>query len=233
MFLILMVIGLVGLAMMAIPAFGRHHAAGHGHTAAHGCVQHGTVGHAHGVGHAAHGAGSHGPASQVGGAAAAAGPVSRTAAEARDAAMDVVAPGGVTRFLPSPRAVLSVLALYGAFGNALVQAARLPVWVAAVAALLPALLVERWAVTPLWNMLFRFQGDPSAPLSALLFREATAVTPFRNGKGLVSVVRDGRLVQLAARLSEAQAGRPVGVGDRLVVEEVDPSNERLTVSVPE
>ena len=147
--------------------------------------------------------------------------------------MDVVAPGGMTRFLPSPRAVFSVLALYGAFGNALVEAAHLPVWAAAAAALVPAILVERLAVTPLWNMLLRFQGAPSAPLTALMFGEATAVTPFRNAKGLVSVVRDGRLVQLAARLTEAHAGKPVQVGDRLIVEEVDPSNERLTVSVPE
>ncbi len=235
MFLILMVIGLVGLAMMAIPAFGRHgHAAAHGlghagHTAGHG----GHAGHAaghggHAAGHAGHAAG------HVVRAGQAVGQVAKTAAEARDAAMDMVAPGGVTRFLPSPRAVFSVLALYGAFGNALVQAAHLPVGVAALAAVVPALLVERFAVTPLWNgLLLRAQGAPSAPLDALLFGEATAVTPFRNGKGLVSIVRDGRLVQLAARLVEADAGKPVRVGDRLVIEEVDPSNERLTVSVPE
>ena len=147
--------------------------------------------------------------------------------------MDMVAPGGMTRFLPSPRAVFSVLALYGAFGNALVEAAHLPVWAAAVAALVPALLVERFVIAPVWNMLFRFQAAPSAPLEALLFGEARAVTPFRNGKGIVSVVREGRLVQLAARLPEAQARRPVKVGDRLIVEDVDPSIERLTVSIPE
>lgn len=214
MFLILMVIGLVGLAMMAIPAFGRHgHGVGHGHATHAGH-------HAHDLGHGCAAPGHHG--GHLG-----------HAAHAKNAAMDVVAPGGVTRFLPSPRAVFSVLALYGAFGNALVQAAHLPVWAAAIGAVLPAWLVERLAVTPLWNALLRFQGAPSAPLGALLFGTATAVTPFRNGKGLVSVVRDGRVVQLAARLSDAQAERPVRVGDRLVVEEVDAQNERLIVSVEE
>src|SRR5689334_11262734 len=133
MFLILMVIGLVGLAMMAIPAFGRH-----GHAAAGHGAHHGGIGHTHGVGHAGHAAAGHAAAHAAGHAAAghthAVGQAAKAAVEARDAAMDVVAPGGVTRFLPSPRAVFSVLALYGAFGNALVDAAHLPVWAAAAAA---------------------------------------------------------------------------------------------------
>ena len=53
MFLILMVIGLVGLAMMAIPAFSGHgHAAGTGHALGHGAHHGGAVGHGHGAGHA-------------------------------------------------------------------------------------------------------------------------------------------------------------------------------------
>jgi hypothetical protein len=61
--------------------------------------------------------------------------------------------------------------------------------------------------------------------------EATAVTPFRGGRGVVSVVREGRLVQFSARLIEAQTSLPVRVGDRLRIEDVESARERVTVSV--
>ena len=76
---------------------------------------------------------------------------------------------------------------------------------AAVVAVVPALLVERLAVRPLWNLLFRFQAAAQRAAGELIFSEATAVTPFRNGRGIVSVVREGRLVQLAARLGDGEA----------------------------
>ncbi len=143
------------------------------------------------------------------------------------------------RFLPSPRVVFSLLALYGASGNALVHAAGLRPLVAAPrgrysgargrairsrAAMGPGLPVSR---------------RPSSPLGALVLDEARAVTPFRNGRGVVSVVRDGRLVQFSARLVEPRERErrkddaPVRVGDRLLVDEVDPEREHLTVSLPE
>lgn len=140
-------------------------------------------------------------------------------------------PAGLLRFVPSPRAICSVLALYGAFGNALVHAGHLPFASAALVAAVPAWLFERFAVRPVWNLLFRFQGQPSSPLDALLLAEAQAVLPFRNGRGIVSVVRDGRVVQLAATLREDHAALPVKVGDRLRVEDVDARRERVTVSV--
>jgi hypothetical protein len=141
------------------------------------------------------------------------------------------APGGLLRFVPSPRAICSVLALYGAFGNALVHAGHLPFATAALVAVLPAMLFEYAAVRPVWNLLFRFQGQPSSPLDALLLSEAQAVVPFRNGRGMVSVVHDGRVVQLAATLREDHAALPVRVGDRLRIEDVDARRERVTVSV--
>ncbi len=216
MFLILMVVGLVGLAMMALPALSRHGGAGPA-PGAH-------AGHA-AVGHGGHGA----PCGPRGGGM---GQLARQAATARDAAVDAVAPGGMTQFLPSPRAVFSVIALYGAFANALEHAASLPPWMAALGAVLPALAVERFVVRPVWNLVFRFEGAPSAPLEAMLFGEAKAVTPFRNGKGVVAVVREGRLVQLAAQLREEQKRLAIKVGDRLLIEEVDAARERLVVSVP-
>ena len=194
MFLTLMVVGLVGLVMMAIPALGGHRHLGHVQTHGHA--------HAHGGSLAHHTAHAH-------------------AYAARDA----------LRFLPSPRAVFSISALYGAFGNALVRAAHLTTTRAALIAIVPALLVEWLLIRPIWNLLFRFQGQASAPLEALIMSEAEAVVPFRNGRGIVATVRDGRLVQLQARLSETQAALPVKFGQRLRIEDVDARRERVTVSV--
>ena len=135
------------------------------------------------------------------------------------------------RFVPSPRAVFSVLALYGAFGNAGVHAFHLPFVVAALVAALPALFIERLLVRPLWNLVFRLEAPACSPLEQLILSEAEAVTPFRNGRGMVSTLRDGRSVQLVATLREDQRAQPVKVGTRLLIEDVDATNERITVSV--
>lgn len=214
MFLILMVIGLVGLLMMALPAL-----SGHGHAPPTHSLGDGHAGDLPALG--MHGGHAH--------AAAGGGPAPGTNGQL-STAHDLDA-AGATRFIPSPRAVFSVLALYGAFGNALVQVAHLPWVAAALLAVVPALAVERLVVARLWNALLRAQGKPSSPLEALLFSEARAVTPFRNGRGLVAVVRDGRLIQLRARLRDDQTAMPVRVGDKLHVEDVDAAKERLTVSL--
>ena len=226
-----MVVGLVGLLLMAMPAFGRH---GHGAHGAHG-------------GHVAHGGrallGRGGAGARLGGGGRAAGAAKTAlvagtagaAASAAGEATDLLPADGAAsrllRWIPSPRAVCSVLALYGAFGNALVHAGHLRLPTAALAAALPALLVEHFVVRPVWNLVFRFQAPPSSPLSTLLLSEAQAVVPFRNGKGMVSVVRDGRVVQLAASLRDDQRALSIRVGDRLRVEDVDAQRERVTVSV--
>jgi hypothetical protein len=255
-FLTLMVIGLTGLVMMAIPAFIGHghappnqgagheglgHHLGNGGHGGHG--GHHLLGPGHGAAHAvgthvagAHAAGAHVAGVDAAGADAAAGHDASLGDHGDDPSSAMVdasssAPSGITRFIPSPRTIFSLLALYGAFGNALAKAANLPLIVAALVAVLPALAIERFAVTPLWNLLFRFQGKPSSPLAELLFAEAKAVTPFRNGRGLVSIVRDGRLVQFSARLREDQAALPVRVGERLRIEDVDAEKERFTVSL--
>ncbi len=218
LFLTLMVVGLVGLFMMAMPAF-KHH--GHVH-AAHGGRAALARGGAPRGGHA--GGDRTAVVTDAGGAASAA------------SAGHAIAPADarlawLLRFVPSPRALCSVLALYGAFGNALVRAFRMRVGPAVVVAALLALGVERLIVRPVWNLLFHFQGQPSSPLGVLVLSEAQAVVPFRNGRGMVSVVRDGRVVQLAATLREDHAGIPVRVGDRLRIEDVDARRERVVVSV--
>src|SRR5947207_4430524 len=127
-----MVIGLVGLAVMAIPALGRHGAApgSHGHAA---------LGH-HGAaaGHAlpAHGQVAPPAHAQVAAAAQALLPSPGQAMLPADAAQS-----GVGRWLPSPRVIFTVLALYGAFANALVGSLHLTMIVAALAAVIPTLLV--------------------------------------------------------------------------------------------
>jgi hypothetical protein len=210
MFLTLMAIGLAGLVAMALPALS-------------------------GQGHAHSGAAHHG-AFDVAALRKLGSILKATLFQAKsgeDRSSGRVSPALVLlRMVPSPRLVFSLVALYGAFGNALVRAGHLRPAVAAFVAVLPALLVERVAVTPLWNLAFRFRGQPSSPLGALVLEEAKAVTPFRNGRGVVAVVRDGRLVQFSAHLVEPQGEARVRVGDRLVVEAVDSEHERLTVSVP-
>jgi hypothetical protein len=204
-FLTLMVIGLVGLVMMAVPALGghRHLPPIHGH------------GHGAGVGHASgHGAG-----------------IGHHGAQTHELARGGSMIGSGLRFIPSPRAVFSVFALYGAFGNALVHAAHLPRVAAALIAVVPAFLTEWFLIRPIWNLLFRFQGEASTPLEQLILGEAHAVVPFRNGKGVITTVRDGRRVQLSARLSDEHATSSVAVGQRLRIEDVDARRECVTVSV--
>lgn len=219
MFVTMMILGLVGLLLMALPGLGRHgHAAPGAHGIAQGGGAHGSLHagtHAAGTGGAAHG---HAAPVQIG----------KSAGQA--ASGDPTAWSAV-RLIPSPHTLFTLLALVGAFGQALEKLAHLPAWAAVVAALVPSLLIELYAVKPLWDLLFRFQGVPSRSLHVLLLTEAEAVTAFRNGKGIVRVVHDGRLVQLSARLCEKQAALPVQVGDRVCIEEIDPRTERAVVSL--
>jgi hypothetical protein len=217
MFLVLMVIGLAGLAVMALPALG---GGKHGHSAG---------GHAHHMGGSVR---SH--AASIGKLQVPSKAGTDPFALERGRGADRAAPRSRWwRLLPSPRVVFSLLALYGASGNVLAHVEHIHPLAAALLALVPALAVERLAVTPLWNFALRFQSAPSSPLSALVLEEASAVTPFRNGRGVVAVVRDGRLVQFSAHLVNPQSDLPVRVGDRLRIEDVDADRERLTVSLSE
>ncbi len=213
-FLALMVAGLTGLIVMAIPALGRH----------------GSIGASHGLGAAGH-TGLHiGPAHSAlhtGGAA-----IGQTlTAAGKGAAQSAASSASNLRFVPSPRMIFSLMALYGAFGNALHGSLHFSPLVAGLIAVVPAVLLEKFAVQPLWNAMLSSQGKPCSPLEALTLCEAQAVTPFRNGKGIVAMERDGRMVQFSAQLLPEQAHLPVQVGDRLRVEEVDPARERMTVTL--
>jgi hypothetical protein len=242
-FLFIMVAGLVGLLLMALPGMQQHgHVGGTTHIAppAHGGVQLGHGAGAQGAAHALPGAHTGHAIPHAGGQAAAhtAAPGGLRVAGSQAAQQGTAgAPQNAeatgfefTRLIPSPRAVFSILTLFGAFGYALGVA--LHSWqLAALLAIVPAWGIEHFAVRPLWDLLFRFQGKPSTPIEALVTCEAKAVTPFHNGKGLVSVEHDGRVVQFSARLHDAQANVPVQVGDTLCVEDVDSANQRVLVSI--
>jgi hypothetical protein len=210
-FLALMIIGLIGMVLMAIPGLNRH---GHG-----GLLPHAPMGHA--IGHAGH-AGASSPSSLARG-----GPAPHMTGGPQPAN----APFQLSRLIPQPRVIFSLLTAYGAFGYALVGAAHLSPSLAGWLAIVPALLLQRFALEPFWQAMLQFQGTPCAPLTEMVLSEAVAVTPFRNGKGIVQLVREGREVQFSARLQDQQATMPVKVGDRLVVEEVDETHERVVVSM--
>jgi hypothetical protein len=192
LFLMLMGLGLAGLAFMALPGLGKH-GKGHAHVARGHAVHHGT--HVHHVGRFRFG---------------------------RSQSLNLI---------PEPRAILSLTALYGAFGYLLEAGFHLTHRHALLAALVPALLCEWAIVAPLWRLALKFEGKESSPLDWLLAEEAIAVTGFANGRGIVRVTHDGRVVQLAARLVSEHAGEPVRVGDRLRIEDVDAATERVTVSL--
>jgi hypothetical protein len=225
-FLVLKIIGLIGLVMMSIPGLNRH---GHAHIAGHGALR---IGHAPNIGHGAAHVGQGGAqAGHALGGAKLGGPKAGGQPAQAGQGANAGNTNGLFRLIPSPRMIFSLLTLYGGFGEALTRGLHMDMNLAYLIALIPAALFERFVVTPCWNALMQFEGQPSSPLENLTFQEAEAVTPFRNGKGMVSVERDGRQVQFRATLPASQAAMQVRVGDKLRIEEVDAENERVTVSL--
>lgn len=134
-------------------------------------------------------------------------------------------------FLLEPRAVFSLLALTGAFGTLFEETVAPGLAVSLPTAVVLALVVERFVLRKTADLALRFQGRASRSLELLILDEATAVTSFSNGKGIVQVLHDGRAVQLSAHLAEGDSGEPVRVGAKLRIERVDAAAQRVTVSV--
>ncbi len=195
-FLLMMIIGGVGMLLMALP--GLLHT---GHVGAHSL--HAPAGSTHSLAAGHHAA--HGIAGNAG--------------------------TNWLRFIPSPRVVFSILALWGAFGHILHETLHQATPIAGGLGLVCALIVNHIAIRPLWKALMKLEGVPSSPLEKLILQEAAAVTPFRNGRGVVAVERDGRTVQFTASLPDMESGRLIKVGDRLQIEAVDEANERVTVTI--
>ena len=133
--------------------------------------------------------------------------------------------------LLSPRVAFSILVGVGAAGL------LLDPWLPGVLLLLVALAAgfafEGMLVRPFWNFLFRFASPPAQMLESTLMDRATAVTGFdAQGQGLVSIIMNGEIVQLLGTLRpEDQAtGVRVRAGDALTVEDVDGKRNRCVVS---
>ena len=100
--------------------------------------------------------------------------------------------------------------------------------------ILGGILFERFVVTPVWNLTFRFASNPALTLESALMGEAQAVTAFdANGQGLIAIEIDGQVVQLLGTLQSADRQLRVRVpaGARLRVEDVDAARNRCSVSL--
>lgn len=233
LFIVPMLAGFAGLVMMALPGLSRH-GGGHAHTSHAGHLAHGGhAGHLTQAGHAAHGVHVAKGAGHAGTGHAAplkAGGQTHAVAHSGHAQ---VRHGGTSSShslleILDPRLLFSVTALFGASGQIAVSLGLSAGWSALVA--VPAAIGLEWAVVGrLWRLAMQFQGQPDSPLETILFDEVEAVTSFRNGKGMVRAVKDGRSVQLVAHLKE-DVGDAVRTGDRLRVVEVNPDNERVMVT---
>jgi hypothetical protein len=132
----------------------------------------------------------------------------------------------------SPRLLFSVALGLGTAGLVLKNLLSEPILFAA--ALATGVVFERFAVAPLWNLLFRFESTPAATLESSVMDEATAVTAFdRNGQGLIAVEVDGQMVQVLGTLQPGDRAMNVKVlaGSRLRIEDVDAARNRCTVSL--
>jgi len=139
--------------------------------------------------------------------------------------------GGLLHYVPEPHVIFSLLALFGAFGNVLQRTLHLPLGMAAVGAAVIAVPLEWLLVGRLWRLASQFTGEPASPLGSLVMDRAEAVTAFRNGKGIVRAVLDGRAVQLTAELVADEKTMTVRVGDRMTIQEVDSNRQRVRVSL--
>lgn len=85
---------------------------------------------------------------------------------------------------------------------------------------------------PVWNFVFRFASEPAKNLNGCLLQEVEAVTAFdERGQGLVRVIIDGRTEDILARLENPDlALSRIRRGDRLLIEEVDPTTNSCRVS---
>jgi hypothetical protein len=203
-YLTALALGGVGLVGMAVGGLGRHGSGAHSSP--------GQSGVAHGAGHAPGGHGStghgHGPNAQP-----------------QPQSNPLVA-------LMSPRVLFSVALGLGTAGLVLRDFLGGPLLFAASLGI--GILFERFLVTPVWNLAFRFASNPAATLEGSVMDEATAVTAFdKNGQGLVAVEVDGQMVQILGTLQagDREMKVKVPVGSRLRIQDVDAARNRCTVSL--
>jgi hypothetical protein len=198
-----LLLGGVGLGVMAVSGMGRHGHSGHGH-ATHGAH----AGHGHTAAHAAHGhTGAHAVHQGFG---------------ARD----------VAAVLTSPRILFSLLIGFGTTGELLRGLLGGPVlFVAAVAggvAFERLLVAPLWNLAMRFasNPARTLESVVTDDATAVSNFDA-------NGQGLVAIELDGQVVQILGTLQpdDRALGVRVRAGERLRVEDVDAARNRCTVSL--
>jgi hypothetical protein len=219
-YLLSLLLGAGGLAMMAVGGLSQHGhsggASGHGHGGGHGHLSPGS-GHGN-AGHGSVGPGHAGPGHAGPGHAG------------LPASHGWVAHAGW--LLAAPRVLFAVLLGLGATGELLRGVLGGSLQLAAAVA--GGILFERILIAPAWKFWLRFASNPARTLESTIADEATAVTSFdANGEGIVSIEVDGQVVQVLGRLrtDDRSMGAKVRAGQRLRIEEVNPANNRCTVSV--
>lgn len=207
-YVLLLALGGLGLAAMALVGGGRHHGHGHG-------------GHSH-SGHAP----GHGHTAARGGHSASHGQSAGHHPSVRDSASKSVLA------LVSPK-ILFALCLGVGTSGLLARGflGGLPLLAAAIAG---GILFERFIVSPIWNFALRFESSPALTLESAIDSEATVVSNFDgNGQGLVAIEVDGQVVQILGTLKAADLEhRPrLPAGTKVRVDEVDAERNRCTVSL--
>ncbi|HET6763673.1 MAG TPA: hypothetical protein VFH27_08370 [Longimicrobiaceae bacterium] len=244
-YLVSLVLGFAGMAVMAVGGLGHGHGHGghgHGHGGDGAHFGHGGHGGHIGAGHGhsdvnLHGAGGHampvaaahghaGPAAHGGHGH---GPAHEGAHGAADAGRGLVLAG--LGNLVSPRVISSVAFGMGATGVLAHPYLGGPLLFGA--ALAGGVGLESLVMRPLWGGMMRFVSRPAQMLDATIMDTAQAVTTFNpRGEGLISLELDGQVRQLLGVLTpgEVQAGVRVKSGDRVLIENVDAERNRCTVS---
>jgi hypothetical protein len=215
LYVLLLALGGLGLAAMAIVGGGRHHGAhGHGH-GGHSHAGH-TAGHAAGHGQAA----GHGHAVSHGQSHGGHHPSARDAASRSFLS------------LVSPRILFSLSLGIGTTG--LLARGMLGGVVLFAVALGGGILFERLIVNPIWNFGLRFESSPALTLESAIDGEATVVSNFdANGQGLVAIEVDGQVVQILGTLqaSDREHHPRLPAGTKVRVQDVDEARNRCTVSL--
>ena len=204
-YMLLLILGGLGLAAMALVGGVRHGGAHAGHA---GHTGHAHTGHGHARGGPSH---SHGGAHHPS--------IKESASKALSS-------------LISPRILFALCLGIGTSGVFAQKWISGPILLAI--ALAGGLFFERFIVGPIWKQALRFESAPALTLESAVGSEATVASAFdKNGQGLVAIEVDGQLVQLLGTLqgSDHALATRVPAGTRVRIEQVDPAKNRVTVSL--
>lgn len=233
MFLVLLLIGIVGIATMTALGFlhgGSHHGQNHGLHAGHHShggpvLHHSDAGSLHSGMHHGQAIAHHGSVHvDTSGPAHSHATTAHAIANADRANLVNAATGPhwLLSYIPSPLDIFSICFGAGAVGS--LMQARYPQTVATIGAIVGGLVLNYLVIRPLFRIGLRFESTPTSGLEGLVAFTGHAITNFdASGRGLVKLTLDGQLVQLLATLEqdEQQKGVKVRKGDEIVVTQVN------------